>query len=304
MTVTIYKSTDGSAPVLSGQAGKLVDLLDAILVNGYGAKPSQGWSIAYTDTNKRVYRLPTGTTQFYLRVDDTGTTDGRLRGWEVKADINDSVDANNTGPFPTDAQVSGGLYMYKSSTANATARAWQCYGNGKIFYLNIDVAGDGSTLRAMAFGDFTSYKSGDAYNCIIIANNSVAGARFPLLSNNSALTGHYVPRSYTQSGGSLNVGKHSAQEGGTSGMGYAGITYPNAADTMLYIGRVVIHEVTGYVQRGFLPGCWSPCHARPIAHFDTYAGAGALSGKTFESINSWEGSIGACQVHYETSDTW
>ena len=35
---TIYRSTDASAPVLTGEVGKLVDLLDACLVNGYGAK--------------------------------------------------------------------------------------------------------------------------------------------------------------------------------------------------------------------------------------------------------------------------
>ena len=37
MTVRVYKSTDGSAPVLTGQAGSLTTLLDAVLVNGYGA---------------------------------------------------------------------------------------------------------------------------------------------------------------------------------------------------------------------------------------------------------------------------
>jgi len=33
--VQIYKSTDANAPVLTGQVSKLVDLLDAVLVNGY-----------------------------------------------------------------------------------------------------------------------------------------------------------------------------------------------------------------------------------------------------------------------------
>jgi hypothetical protein len=52
MTVRIYRSTDGSAPVLTGQAGKLTDLLDAILVNGYGSKTAAGWTI-----NQRIWNV-------------------------------------------------------------------------------------------------------------------------------------------------------------------------------------------------------------------------------------------------------
>lgn len=38
MTTHIFKSTDTGAPALSGQAGKLIDLLDAILLNGYNSQ--------------------------------------------------------------------------------------------------------------------------------------------------------------------------------------------------------------------------------------------------------------------------
>jgi hypothetical protein len=34
MTVRVYRSTDASAPVLTGQVGSLTALLDAVLVNG------------------------------------------------------------------------------------------------------------------------------------------------------------------------------------------------------------------------------------------------------------------------------
>lgn len=76
MTVTAYFSTDASAPTLTGTTGSLVALLDAILVNGYGAKAAAGWSIAYTGTSKRDYKQGTGSNGYYLDVDDSGPGGG------------------------------------------------------------------------------------------------------------------------------------------------------------------------------------------------------------------------------------
>jgi hypothetical protein len=59
MTVRVYRSTDASAPVLTGQVGSLTALLDAVLVNGYGALSAAGWTIAQTTTNKRGYKQNT-----------------------------------------------------------------------------------------------------------------------------------------------------------------------------------------------------------------------------------------------------
>src|SRR5438309_11659795 len=55
MTVRVYKSTDASAPALTGQVGSLTALLDAILVNGYGTKTAAGWTIGFTTTKKLAY---------------------------------------------------------------------------------------------------------------------------------------------------------------------------------------------------------------------------------------------------------
>ena len=57
---TIFKSTDSGAPVLDGQAGSLVTLLDACLVTGYGSKTALGWAKAFTASSRGVYRAPAG----------------------------------------------------------------------------------------------------------------------------------------------------------------------------------------------------------------------------------------------------
>jgi hypothetical protein len=52
--------------------------------------------------------------------------------------------------------------------------------------------------------------------------------------------------------------------------------------------------------RGYFPGLWNPLHAVPLAHHDTFTGAGAFAGKTFEAFRFSP----AYEVIIETSDTW
>lgn len=41
---TIYRSTDASAPAMTSSSGSLIDVLNACLVTGYGAKAAAGWT--------------------------------------------------------------------------------------------------------------------------------------------------------------------------------------------------------------------------------------------------------------------
>ena len=71
-----FKSTDAGAPVLTGQVGKMIAVLDWVLVT------KGGWAKAFTGTNLAAYRSNTGN-RFYLRVDDTQTIFTRLRGYRA-----------------------------------------------------------------------------------------------------------------------------------------------------------------------------------------------------------------------------
>lgn len=62
MGVTVYRFDDAGAPTLSAAAGALISVLDACLVNGYGAKPAAGWTKAFSDTNQAAYRQGAGST--------------------------------------------------------------------------------------------------------------------------------------------------------------------------------------------------------------------------------------------------
>lgn len=166
MTVRVYRSTDTGAPQLSGQAGALVGVLDACLVNGYNSNnpPNSGWTIAFTGTNTRIYRQPTGSNQLYLRVDDTGAQNAQVFGCETATAIGTG---NQTNLFPTTAQqASPGLYWFKSNVASSATRPWIVVATNKMFYLwvltNALLGSATGQPELYWFGDIVSYKAATA----------------------------------------------------------------------------------------------------------------------------------------------
>lgn len=232
MAVQFYRSTDASAPVLQGTVGSLIALLDACLVNGYGAKPSAGWTKAFAGVNKAAYRqnaagANNAANPMYLYVDDTGPGAGgareaRLTGFETMS----AITPTGTGQFPTAAQSSigiGAIVVRKSTTADATARAWTLVANGQTFYLFTET-GDSITptvcTTAFAFGDFKPFKQGgDLYAVMIIGrqvenNNRAWEEHFANIGGNNAqytmnnvMIGHYIARHWSGLGGSVRCGK-------------------------------------------------------------------------------------------------
>ena len=259
-----------------------------------------GWTKAFTGTNLAAYRQGSGSNGFFLRIDDTGTTSARSVGYETMSDIN-----TGTGPFPTSSQVSGGLYLVKSGTADSTARPWSIVFSEKLFHLLVstDSSSTGVNSAGHTFGDIKSYKSGDVYATIHIASTSTlysGNTLTALVSVTNTTTGHYLCRSYTQIGSSLACGKHSdGVKGSSSTVGLGNMTYPNPEDGGLYLAPIWAHESAGNV-RGEIPGLWAPCHNRPLNHLDTFSGTGALAGKTFLAWNQYNNG----QIFIETSDTW
>jgi hypothetical protein len=287
MALTVFKSTDPSAPVLSGTVGSLVALLDACLVNGYGSKAALGWGRPFSATNSAVYRAASGN-QHYLQVADNGTDTNGARmangiGFETMSAYN-----TGTGLFPTAAQLANGNFWLKSQTLDAVARAWTLIGDAKTFYLFANANGAGFNWNPYGFGEFTSYKSADAYNTFICAgagsspNFVVTGLASPqTIGTAAAITaGFYAARSYTQIGTSQALNSLSPLNT-TACLGSTGIIYPNAADSGLYLAPLMIAEaLTGGPVRGRFRGAFVPMHAMPLATYDQVPNPVGLSGTT------------------------
>lgn len=336
MTVRIYKSTDASAPTLSGSAGALITVLDAVLVNGYGSMTAAGWAKPYSGTNKAVYRMATsGNTGYYLNLQDNAPGAGGAREARIWGYKTASAQDTGTGQFPTTGQMANGAFVRKSTTADATARAWYIVADTSVFYLFVETGDYTSPVytMCMSFGDFYSYSGTDANNCALIGRSTENSGSFlyerfhQMLSSvwwtgsNTTVPAHYVADSWTGVAGSTAFGTLTHDLGMTasntaqwspmgSNFGSAGfklpIAYPNGPDSAVLMAPVsVVHNSA---VRGYLKGIWAPMHPQPFAHADTFSGTGTMAGKSFIALNAScdDGSSDQipAQVFVETSDTW
>lgn len=313
MTVRVYRHNDAGAPVLTGAIGGALAVLRACLVTGYGAKAGAGWTEPFSGTNKAVFQAGAGN-QHLLRVDDTTTASFRVRGYASMSDVDTGAD-----PTPTDTLLSGGGYMLKSNTTDATARPWLLVATEKAFHLWVGygltvaagIEGSSAAQPMMFFGKITSYKTGDGYDTALICNNGAAatGAMFGRVetSFNTVSQGHYLMRSYTQIGGAVAACKYSnpasAQGGTTVGAASLGAAYPDPVTGGMLLSPLFLSEPSALVTRGVLPGAWAPLHPLPGAPGDTFSGSGALAGKTFILLDCANGSSRG-RVALEISDTW
>lgn len=320
MPVTVYKSTDASAPALNGTAGSLITVLDAVLVNGYTGKTAAGWTKPYSGTNLAVYKYGAGPMEF-LRVDDSaagtwaGGREAYLRGYEDMTAI-----STGTGPFPTTSQLSVGTFFHKSGKADATAVPWVAIADNRTLYF-FAYTGVYAGWHGFAFGEFYSVKgSGDAYRSILICRasqetvgsgnaafaipNSATEYLEQLVGITSNITGHYVPRTWDELQSATLVGKHGNAAHSASVL--AGVlAYPNNTDNAVYLSQVWLHDgTTNPIIRGRLRGFWHLLHpvGVKINDGDTWSGTGALAGKTFMAIKPT--SMGTGTFVIETSNTW
>lgn len=285
----IYRNTDPSAPACSGVAGSLTTLLDAVLVNGYGAKAGLGWSIVDSGTNWRVYRHnPVSGTGMFLYVNDAaagsgGAREALVRGYQTW----DPVAHTGTEPFPSVAQMSGGIVWKKSNTSDSTARPWVVIGNERCFYLFMDC---NSGLRQVYFaGDIKNYKPGDARHFFVsggptqnvaltsvISNTLIAG-----LAANAFAGSHTAGYFAANAAATINSARATTQSaelaGLTSGFCFGSTMttrpYPGVVSGGLDVARILIYE-GNFAERGEWPGVYQPLHGMPLIDMSLHPAAG------------------------------
>lgn len=301
MAVTVYASTDGSAPVLNGTAGEFVALLKACLVDGYGSKAAAGWTRPFSGTNKAAFKQAAGN-QFYLRVLDHNLTSTTryafLRGFETMSDVD-----TGTGGFPTAAQQTNGLIV--NYNTGAVARPWIVIADDRTVYAFCDIAGN-ATYYAFMFGDIYSYVSSDGYRTALIGmiDNTTDRLNAGYADVTTAASGYYIARKYDGSGTSLQVGVHADNTYVSSSVGKGPIAYPDPVSGGIVLSPVYLHEIAEPTIRGKLRGFWHWSHATSgIGDRDFFNGATgtAFQGKSFLVISL---SQAAGLYVMETSNTW
>lgn len=275
---------------------------------------SAGWAKPYSAGNVAVFRSADVTgTRPYLRVDDTGTFTARVRGYESMTDAD-----TGTGPFPTDAQGSGGGHWCKSDSATTAARKWVLVADSKTFYLAVcwtapgAHVGDPFSLHC-AFGDADSFKPADAYSGFLhCASSNITGSipgntteeldlvYFDVTSA-AAYSRTYFARGHAGVGGSIVARRVATlspplQVGGQRS-GAGGWAYPNGPDGGLYLGRMLFGELSGNALRGAVRGChWAPQTIGgtsgtpgPFSSRERVTGVTGLTGRSLLSVVSATG---------------
>lgn len=166
-----------------------------------------GWSKPFSGANKGAYRsLSPSATGAYLRIDHAAPRYARMRAYSTMTDIDTGTD-----PTPTDAQMSGGLYVPGSNVADASARRWIIVASDRFVHImtapNSTYPNDYALCCA---GDFPSLKAGDAYRWVVVGDTSdTSSSSQPGNSNalnaHSSNAGAYIMRPYTQVGGAIQA---------------------------------------------------------------------------------------------------
>jgi hypothetical protein len=250
-----------------------------------------GWQKQFSGTNLAVYKsLAPDSFGCSLRVDDSSNTDLRVVGYESMTGI-----STGTGPFPTNAQISGGAYWAKSGSAGATARNWMVFADARMFYWwcvpNSDTSITSQGILT-GFGDLTPLNSIDVFATYLAGASSsqsaatsptedfASGGRF-----NSSTVKHYFPRSYTGLGSSVNSAGVTSYSllGSNANYDSGGLScllpYPNPTDTSIRFWKTVVYEGQGL--RADCPGI---AHCTQNAGFlyatkDIVAGSGLFTGR-------------------------
>ena len=314
MPVTVYRSTDASAPVLSNANGSLIAVLRACLVDGYGSKAAAGWTAPYTGTNLIAFKEGAGGNNRFLRVFDGGADTFTSRVIKVRAYENMTAISTGTGPCPTTGQLGGNgatlSYFYAGRVAPNPS--WVMVATSSFFHLLVE-SGDGGTYpEYMAFGAFFSDLPGDTFNNVLIAS-PIDGSGWGGHTNPDNQSGIWVMRSDTGALGAVQAGFYSdvrTTHNTTSscfGAGSAKNPYPDMVRGGLLQSQPSL--VCGGYRRGRVPGLWETHHlpGEIGGHRTTWSGAsGLLAGRQFQMFGGLAGVMIGENAHVtlELSDTW
>lgn len=304
MSITLLTEASPGATRNAGVLGDLTTLLDWALSGRHG------WTIKYTDTNRRVYESLSGHLLYVNH--NTSAQTPIVRGGESATGIDSRVDE-----FPTVAQVSDANCNWLVSTvANTTARPYYIL-VGPDFFIYAPSA-DGTYFDVNFFGEAPPTFATDNHNVLInvrgvaggAIGNTLASAASNTISTSSKL---FFRRDITGtiksvSGFLLSPGGNYI--GAINGLPAATAGYLNAIMRAPLIAGDIGSNTTAagaqaIANRCTLPQLWAPLHN----------GTGGLSpGDTFQDL-AWNpaavfrplttnttGSTG--WVILEETDTW
>lgn len=241
--------------------------------------PASDWSIAYTDTNKRVYRSddPLGS-RFFYRVDDTSESGNerrwaRLTGYKTMTDV-------DTGEYPLDDENRG---IWKSVSSNDTAVSWALIADSRVVYLMLRNAAPHTSsytyFAPFAFGDMNRFSESDTtFSAVVNDTYSTSTSSGAQSGGNQTLA--YGGKTYRM----LNLDGESYTSIDAvplSGSGRSGEDSTFGPIGRMLNGKNIISPVL-LPPRGVVPGVYHVAHTGLFSGrnaMDLIVGSGSLEGR-------------------------
>jgi hypothetical protein len=304
--VTTPAALNGEARVISRTNNSITfetNAPDGVATTGsaitFRYAPVGNWSKPYSGSGKAAFRsTDVQASGHFLRVDDSGTTTARVVGYESMTDVD-----TGTGPFPTAAMVSGGGYVHKSTSANASAVHYMLAADSRAVLWAIE---PGTATQAAArhsnvrgFGDpIALATSGDAWNTFLscMVATTTSAMEYGTLSggnqSNAAFGLLATPRAFSGLGGAVihNTLPLSGGNGLLSGADpWLGAAPSNVAGK-IYLSKMAIKSQTAADgPRAIVPGvAYVPQSGLGtiISPHDFMIGAGDWNGRTLLAIGA------------------
>lgn len=254
-----------------------------------------GFSIAFTGTNKRVYRTNSLLgSRPYIRVDGAQLSGyGALWSKFARVTIADAMTGVDTftgvkAPFDPLATTKneartgaaapyqyGWFKWYTAHYGNGNfeeteptiaVRNWMIIGDDRGFYLIINPSLNGNSLYSA--NELNSYKNGDAFCGFLLAEDAFVTSQTSSYANNywgigakmgAIYQGCVILRDYTQLGNPVR-GSHRTLDISESSPWYSGgnsgVPFPNGPDFSLLLHPVYNKQENGHI-RGVVPGMYA-----------------------------------------------
>lgn len=217
------------------------------------AAPVGGWEIAFTDTNRRVYRSThPDSSGIFLRVDDSVDD---LQAWVSAYESMTDIDTGAN-------QFASGFWKKRSWTTSDT---WAVVGDALGFYFSNrkDGAAAADHKGVVFFGDIVQFDSSDIYCAALWAHSDsiryAGGNRADAFNYDSGLGVRKIFRDVAGA-----YGKNIMAYGISKLTSYPDIT----VSTLLAISGIPVYEVDGNTWRGRMPGAYSVLVPAPDSTID------------------------------------
>lgn len=259
--------------------------------------PVGQWEKVFSAANKAVYRsTDTQGARFYYRIDDSGTTAARLRGFESMSDID-----TGAGLFPTDVQINGGGYLPKSTNANATAVSYQMVADSRAVLVAVAAASStNATYRTAPVRGFGSMipiaLEGDAWaevvSCATVALPSTSFGAFDAAVSTGNLS-IFAARPAGGIGSSVaaDARSYAANMGNTANSGADGMmgSVASAPNGRLMYSRRYITQGSDAAPRAEIPGVLYIPQSGALSYIspgDVITGSGAMQGRLLLAVGN------------------